>query len=106
MSDATSRTATKRAAPSLDAVRISVSPTSVHKVEADGVQVFYRTAGEANAPVILLLHGFPSSSFMFRELIPRLADDSSVIAPDLPGFGFTEVPPEQIGRASCRESMI
>jgi len=66
MSDATSRTATKRAAPSLDAARISVSLTSVHKVEADGVQVFYRTAGEANRPAILLLHGFPSSSFMFR----------------------------------------
>ena len=95
MSDATSRTATKRAAPSLDAARISVSLTSVHKVEADGVQVFYRTAGEAKAPAILLLHGFPSSSFMFRELIPRLAADYRVIAPDLPGFGFTEVPPER-----------
>src|SRR6266404_461321 len=93
MNDATSRTATKRAAPSQDVARISVSLTSVHKVEADGVQVFYRTAGEANAPAILLLHGFPSSSFMFRELIPRLADDYRVIAPDLPGFGFTEVPP-------------
>src|SRR5258708_17634644 len=93
MSDATSRTATKRAAPSMDVARISVSLGSVHKVEADGVQVFYRTAGEANAPAILLLHGFPSSSFMFRELIPRLADDYRVIAPDLPGFGFTEVPP-------------
>jgi pimeloyl-ACP methyl ester carboxylesterase len=65
---------------------------SVHKAEADGVQVFYRAAGEPNAPVVLLLHGFPSSSFMFRELIPRLAQDYRVIAPDLPGFGFTEVP--------------
>jgi len=44
---------------------------------------------------VLLLHGFPTSSFMFRELIPRLADDYRVIAPDLPGFGFTEVPPER-----------
>src|SRR5712664_1887293 len=95
MNDATSRTATKRAAPSQDVARISVSLTSVHKVEADGVQVFYRTAGEANAPAILLLHGFPSSSFMFRELIPRLADDYRVIAPDLPGFGFTQVPAER-----------
>jgi pimeloyl-ACP methyl ester carboxylesterase len=59
------------------------------------VQVFYRTAGEANAPVVLLLHGFPASSFMFRELIPRLANDYRVIAPDLPGFGFTEVPFER-----------
>src|SRR5258706_12511342 len=95
MNDATSRTATKRAAPSQDVARISVSLTSVHKVEADGVQVFYRTAGEANAPAVLLLHGFPTSSFMFRELIPRLANDYRVIAPDFPGFGFTEVPPEQ-----------
>src|SRR5436853_6672059 len=93
MSDATSRTATKRAAPSLDAARISVSLTSVHKVEADGVQVFYRTAGEANRPAILLLHGFPSSSFMFRELIPRLADDYRVIVTVIPGFGLPEVPP-------------
>lgn len=67
---------------------------SIHKVEADGVRVFYREAGDANAPVVLLLHGFPSSSFMFRELIPRLADQYRVIAPDLPGFGFTEVPAE------------
>src|SRR5271170_6154418 len=66
--------------------------TTVHKVEADGVQVFYRAAGEPNLPVVLLLHGFPASSFMFRELIPRLADQFRVIAPDLPGFGFTEVP--------------
>ena len=92
MSDATSRTATKRAAPSQDDARFSVPPTSIHRVEADGVQVFYRAAGEANAPVVLLLHGFPTSSFMFRELIPRLANDYRVIAPDLPGFGFTEVP--------------
>jgi pimeloyl-ACP methyl ester carboxylesterase len=67
-------------------------PTSVHRIEADGVQVFYRAAGDPNAPVVLLLHGFPTSSFMFRELIPRLATDYRVIAPDLPGFGFTEVP--------------
>ena len=69
-----------------------VPVTSVHKVEADGVEVFYRAAGDPNAPVLLLLHGFPTSSFMFRELIPRLADQYRVIAPDLPGFGFTEVP--------------
>src|ERR1700723_485035 len=69
--------------------------TSVPKLEADGVRVFYRAAGEPNAPVVLLLHGFPASSFMFRELIPRLAGDYRVIAPDLPGFGFTEVPAER-----------
>jgi pimeloyl-ACP methyl ester carboxylesterase len=72
-----------------------VSSTSIEKVEADGVRVFYRAAGDPNAPVVLLLHGFPSSSFMFRELIPRLADDYRVIAPDLPGFGFTEIPAER-----------
>lgn len=53
---------------------------------------FYREAGNPQAPVVLLLHGFPTSSFMYRELIPRLADRHRVIAPDLPGFGFTEVP--------------
>jgi pimeloyl-ACP methyl ester carboxylesterase len=65
---------------------------SIRRVEADGIQVFYREAGDPQTPVVLLLHGFPTSSFMFRELIPRLADRYRVIAPDLPGFGFTEVP--------------
>ena len=73
----------------------SIPVTSIHKVEADGVKVFYREAGEPGAPVVLLLHGFPTSSFMFRELIPRLAGQFRVIAPDLPGFGFTEVPAER-----------
>jgi pimeloyl-ACP methyl ester carboxylesterase len=71
---------------------VRVPHTSIHRVEADGVNVFYREAGPANAPVMLLLHGFPASSFQYRELIPRLADRYRVIAPDLPGFGFTEVP--------------
>ena len=69
-----------------------VPSTSVRRVEADGVTVFYREAGATNAPVVLLLHGFPTSSFQFRELIPRLADRYRVIAPDYPGFGFTQVP--------------
>src|SRR5215813_765603 len=73
----------------------NVPLTSIHRVEADGVRVFYRAAGDATAPVVLLLHGFPASSFMFRQLIPRLADHYRVIAPDLPGFGFTEVPAER-----------
>jgi pimeloyl-ACP methyl ester carboxylesterase len=73
----------------------AVPVTSLHKVEVDGVKVFYRAAGDPSAPVVLLLHGFPTSSFMFRELIPRLADEFRVIAPDLPGFGFTEVPEER-----------
>jgi pimeloyl-ACP methyl ester carboxylesterase len=66
--------------------------TSIHRIDADGVRVFYRAAGDPAAPVVLLLHGFPASSFMFRDLIPRLANHYRVIAPDLPGFGFTEVP--------------
>ncbi len=86
---------TKRLMPTEDDARFNIPTTSIHKVDADGVQLFYRASGEANAPVVLLLHGFPTSSFMFRELIPRLADDYRVIAPDLPGFGFTEVPSER-----------
>ena len=69
--------------------------TSINRVEADGIRVFYRAAGNPKSPVVLLLHGFPASSFMFRELILRLANDYRVIAPDLPGFGFTEVPAER-----------
>ncbi|WP_343830649.1 alpha/beta hydrolase [Brevundimonas olei] len=57
------------------------------------VDVFYREAGPLDAPVILLLHGFPSASHMFRDLIPELADRYRVIAPDLPGFGQTKAPP-------------
>jgi pimeloyl-ACP methyl ester carboxylesterase len=73
----------------------AIPHTFVRRVNADGVTVFYREAGPRDAPVILLLHGFPTSSFQYRELIPRLADRYRVIAPDLPGFGFTEVPAER-----------
>jgi alpha-beta hydrolase superfamily lysophospholipase len=76
-------------------MRFAVPLTSIRKIKADGVQVFYRAADNPNAPVVLLLHGFPTSPFMFRELIPRLADHYQVIALDLPGFGFTEVPVER-----------
>ena len=58
----------------------------------DGRQVFYREAGHADAPVIVLLHGFPTSSFMFRDLIPELADRYHVIAPDYLGFGYSDAP--------------
>jgi pimeloyl-ACP methyl ester carboxylesterase len=74
---------------------LHVPQTSIHRIQADGVTVFYREAGPADAPVVLLLHGFPTSSFQYRELIPLLADRYHVIAPDLPGFGFTEVPAER-----------
>src|SRR5579859_6172629 len=95
MSEATPRASSKRAPSSQGIGGFSVPRTSIHRVAADGVGVFYRAAGELSAPVVLLLHGFPTSSFMFRELIPRLASDYRVIAPDLPGFGFTEVPSER-----------
>jgi pimeloyl-ACP methyl ester carboxylesterase len=73
----------------------SLPRSSFHEIEADGVRVFYREAGPPDAPVVLLLHGFPSSSHMYRELIPRLATRYRVLAPDLPGFGFTKVPEER-----------
>src|SRR6516164_9188598 len=72
-----------------------VPVTSIRTLEVDRIRVFYREAGPPDGAVVLLLHGFPASSFMFRELIPRLANRYRVIAPDLPGFGFTEVPAER-----------
>jgi pimeloyl-ACP methyl ester carboxylesterase len=59
-------------------------------------EIFYREAGASDAPVILLLHGFPTSSHMFRDLIPALAENFRVIAPDLPGFGLTKAPPRGV----------
>lgn len=70
---------------------VAIPLTATRHIEADGVNIFYREAGPTDAPVLLLLHGYPASSFQFRELIPRLADRYRVLAPDLPGFGFTEV---------------
>ena len=58
----------------------------------DGIKIFYREAGPANAPAVLLLHGFPTSSHMFRNLIPELADRYHVIAPDYPGYGQSDMP--------------
>ncbi|WBS05216.1 alpha/beta hydrolase [Pseudoduganella sp. SL102] len=66
---------------------------SYRTVNIDGVNVFYREAGPANAPTLLLLHGFPTSSQMFRNLIPQLADRYRVIAPDYPGYGQSDMPP-------------
>lgn len=70
-----------------------MSKLSYKKVDVDGFNVFYREAGPRDAPTIILLHGFPSSSHMFRDLIPLLADRFHVVAPDLPGFGQSEMPP-------------
>ena len=65
---------------------------SYRTVEVDGIGVFYREAGKPGAPRLLLLHGFPSSSHMFRDLIPQLADRFHIVAPDLPGFGQSSAP--------------
>lgn len=67
--------------------------TSYHTVDVAGVTMFYREAGDPAAPTVLLLHGFPTSSHMYRDLIPALADRYHVVAPDLPGFGQTVAPP-------------
>ena len=78
-------------------VNARVSPTAPEStitryrtVDVDGLKLFYREAGASEAPALLLLHGFPTSSHMYRDLIPALADRYHVVAPDLPGFGFTE----------------
>ena len=66
--------------------------TRYHQATIDGCSIFYREAGPKTAPTILLLHGFPTSSHMFRNLIPALAERYHVVAPDLPGFGFSTAP--------------
>jgi pimeloyl-ACP methyl ester carboxylesterase len=74
-----------------DAARVTY-----HTTQVDGLKIFYREAGPKNAPALVLLHGYPSSSHMFRNLIPALSDKYHVIAPDYPGFGFSDSPsPEQ-----------
>lgn len=70
-----------------------MTPTRFRTAAAAGVEIFYREAGDPQASNVLLLHGFPTSSHMFRNLMPRLADRYRVIAPDLPGFGFTQAQP-------------
>jgi pimeloyl-ACP methyl ester carboxylesterase len=69
-----------------------VSEIAYRTAEVDGLTIFYREAGAADAPTLLLLHGFPSASHMFRELIPLLADRFHIVAPDLPGFGKSDMP--------------
>lgn len=70
----------------------AISQVHYRYEQVDDVKIFYREAGNPAAPAVLLLHGFAASSFMFRDLIPALADRYHVIAPDLPAFGFTEAP--------------
>ena len=66
--------------------------TAYRTADVDGLSVFYREAGPTDAPALVLLHGFPSASHMFRDLIPLLADRFHIVAPDLPGFGRSEMP--------------
>nr|WP_251044560.1 MULTISPECIES: alpha/beta hydrolase [unclassified Lysobacter] len=71
---------------------LKVRKTRHHTIELDGVELFYREAGRRDAPGLLLLHGQPSSSYSFREVMSPLAEVARVVAPDLPGFGFTQAP--------------
>jgi pimeloyl-ACP methyl ester carboxylesterase len=84
----TSSAADSATAPAVAAV----NQIHYQKAKVDGVDIFYREAGPKDAPTLLLLHGFPTSSQMFRGLIPLLADKYHVIAPDYPGYGFSDMP--------------
>ena len=74
---------------------MTMTTINYNRVDVDGFGVAYREAGPADGPIVLLLHGFPTSSHMFRDLIPKLADRYRVIAPYLPGFGQSDMPPRE-----------
>lgn len=74
------------------AQQTSVGQTLYRNAQVDGIKILYREAGPASAPTVFLPHGFPSSSHMFRDLIPRLTTRYHVIAPDYPGFGYSDAP--------------
>jgi pimeloyl-ACP methyl ester carboxylesterase len=73
-------------------MRLAMHKVSFRKADVEGLNIFYREAGPTDARTLLLLHGFPSASHMFRDLVPGLADRFHVIAPDLPGFGQSDMP--------------
>lgn len=70
----------------------NIAQICYQNISIDGLNIFYREAGDKNRPTIVLLHGFPSSSHMFRDLIPQLATQYHVVAPDYPGFGYSDAP--------------
>jgi pimeloyl-ACP methyl ester carboxylesterase len=72
-----------------------MAPIGYRSDDVDGFKVFYREAGRADAPKLLLLHGFPSAGHMFRDLIPLFTDRFHIVAPDLPGFGQSDMPPRE-----------
>src|SRR5262244_3818250 len=71
---------------------MEMSAVKYNRVDVDGFGIAYREAGPMDGPAVLLLHGFPTSSHMFRDLIPKLSDRYRVVAPDLPGFGQSDLP--------------
>ena len=83
----------KRTGPGGTKTRVADAQVKHRVVEIDGQSIFYREAGRRDAPTILLLHGFPTSSHMFRNLIPVLADQFHLVAPDYPGYGNSSMPP-------------
>ena len=96
MTDTTSQTATlpipRLAKRGEKPKGFSKASVSYRKVDVDGIGVFYREAGPKDAPTILLLHGFPTAGHMFRDLIPQLANQFHLVAPDLPAFGQSDMP--------------
>jgi pimeloyl-ACP methyl ester carboxylesterase len=78
-----------------DQTIMEASKVHYRTIKVNDINIFYREAGPKDAPIILLMHGYPTSSFMFRNLIPLLNEKYHVIAPDMPGFGFSDAPPRE-----------
>lgn len=77
---------------------MSIAPVTHHRITVDGVDTFYRQAGPSDAPVVLLPHGYPASSYVYRNLMAALGERWRLVAPDLPGFGYSSTPyPDDFG---------